>query len=584
MQSVSPTLPSSLFATSSQDISDFLNTELFSSSSSSASSPASSSSLQTPPQSAPLASFADIYSGSSDFFSGGDMSVQSDLFNFLNGDMKSAPTFDDFVTTFGDRQSLGIDPSLMSSQSPSNSSPASSHSSTTSPTQQSPIEPVKVAGHGKARKGTVQSGGVTKKSAPAASRSQPKKEAKEALEKENDEDEDLDGDIPDSWRPSPEVYAKMTSKEKRQLRNKISARNFRVRRKEYISTLELDIAERDRLLTAIRSELGSTQSENQALRREIDALKNALLGGRTVKQEDSPTLSSPSLFSPLISSPKDILSSQSPMWGGLSAARVHTVLMPEWGNKGLQENINPALNASAPQPALANVKPQGFDGFADGNAFTLKNLDAYRMHLWTKMASQHTTSSPAHSHSSLSSSPSPPPIPQPHHSPLPDPRFSPSPFTNPSLPYLTGSPTLHGLASNMGVKFFRDSKPTPGPSLGALLSGKQPAKKPFASSTAGPTPEQALIATLAHQTLFKRLGGAFWDAFAGDKSPSSTSAQQPSIDSDKVRRVLEGKAVVRVVDVDSKLVPKPVEIKKEPTDGVCALLEESMRSLTINKK
>lgn len=35
----------------------------------------------------------------------------------------------------------------------------------------------------------------------------------------------------DEWRPSPEEYAKMSSKEKRQLRNKISARNFRVRRK-----------------------------------------------------------------------------------------------------------------------------------------------------------------------------------------------------------------------------------------------------------------------------------------------------------------------------------------------------------------
>jgi len=34
----------------------------------------------------------------------------------------------------------------------------------------------------------------------------------------------------DYWRPSPEEY-KMGSKEKRQLRNKISARNFRVRRK-----------------------------------------------------------------------------------------------------------------------------------------------------------------------------------------------------------------------------------------------------------------------------------------------------------------------------------------------------------------
>jgi hypothetical protein len=35
----------------------------------------------------------------------------------------------------------------------------------------------------------------------------------------------------DDWRPTMEEYQKMTSKEKRQLRNKISARNFRVRRK-----------------------------------------------------------------------------------------------------------------------------------------------------------------------------------------------------------------------------------------------------------------------------------------------------------------------------------------------------------------
>ena len=43
--------------------------------------------------------------------------------------------------------------------------------------------------------------------------------------KEGDREKD------DDWRPSPEEYAKMSSKEKRQLRNKISARNFRVRRK-----------------------------------------------------------------------------------------------------------------------------------------------------------------------------------------------------------------------------------------------------------------------------------------------------------------------------------------------------------------
>lgn len=42
----------------------------------------------------------------------------------------------------------------------------------------------------------------------------------------------------------------------------------------------MDIAERDRLLQAIRSELGSSQSENLALRQEVAALKRALLDGR----------------------------------------------------------------------------------------------------------------------------------------------------------------------------------------------------------------------------------------------------------------------------------------------------------------
>jgi hypothetical protein len=98
---------------------------------------------------------------------------------------------------------------------------------------------------------------------------------------------------PDEWRPTPEEYKKLSSKEKRQLRNKISARNFRVRRKgkphtlfllfigtfihglrvEYITTLESHIADRDQLISAIRSELSNTHNENNELRREIDALK-----------------------------------------------------------------------------------------------------------------------------------------------------------------------------------------------------------------------------------------------------------------------------------------------------------------------
>jgi hypothetical protein len=74
---------------------------------------------------------------------------------------------------------------------------------------------IKVGGKGKSRKGTVHSGGVQKKATVSA-----------VVRDQDDPREDGD-----DWRPSPEEYKKMSSKEKRQLRNKISARNFRVRRK-----------------------------------------------------------------------------------------------------------------------------------------------------------------------------------------------------------------------------------------------------------------------------------------------------------------------------------------------------------------
>jgi hypothetical protein len=150
------------------------------------------------------------------------------------------------------------------------------------------IQPVKVGGRGKAaRKGTVQAGGVVKKTSstpiiPTSTSSIPTSNLAmpyglpstsllfsslnttglSLIDKENTafngtlpplpvlpplpkssvtksksggsdagKEEEDDDDLPLDWRPPPEVIAKMTSKEKRQLRNKISARNFRVRRK-----------------------------------------------------------------------------------------------------------------------------------------------------------------------------------------------------------------------------------------------------------------------------------------------------------------------------------------------------------------
>ena len=128
---------------------------------------------------------------------------------------------------------------------------------------------------------------------------------------------------------------------------------------------------------------------------------------------------------------------------------------------------------------------------------------------------------------------------------------------------------------------------------------------------------------MASQTILKKLGSAFLDAFTGvsTSSPSSVySSSGPCVglgsawDTDKVKRVLEGKAVLRVVDVDGpfpstsssaasvpastlvadKSVPAAVvgstasgatgTSKCSLGVGVCDLLEESMRSLTLGKK
>ncbi|KAJ1800164.1 hypothetical protein LPJ59_001293 [Coemansia sp. RSA 2399] len=65
----------------------------------------------------------------------------------------------------------------------------------------------------------------------------------------------------------------MSSKERRQLRNKISARNFRVRRKEYISNLEGEVRMHKEEADGLRSDLIASKKENQQLRDELQKLR-----------------------------------------------------------------------------------------------------------------------------------------------------------------------------------------------------------------------------------------------------------------------------------------------------------------------
>ncbi|KAI8379018.1 hypothetical protein BD560DRAFT_389307 [Blakeslea trispora] len=97
---------------------------------------------------------------------------------------------------------------------------------------------------------------------------------------------------------------KLTPKERRQLRNKISARNFRVRRKEYISTLEGQVNDHKKAAEALREKLIQAEEENKKLRKEMDSLKRQ---NQILQQQKNSTTLSP--VSPRIPKPnlnKDI--------------------------------------------------------------------------------------------------------------------------------------------------------------------------------------------------------------------------------------------------------------------------------------
>ena len=302
--------------------------------------------------------------------------------------------------------------------------------------------------------------------------------------------------------------------------------------------------------------------------------------------------------------------SSSAFWGGVGGGGggggitpVHTTLVPDMSvvlRRALMENINPAMNGGrggggggGQQGAKGNVG--GFDGFADANPFTLKTIDAYRMHLWGKMAAQQQQQQQQQSPSSSRTA-------------------SPSPVHF----YNTG---YGGLAERLRPQYFSSASSSSGVggSFGkhggagvGSWSVVQKAGNPSTSTSSwqghGEREEtrqqqHALMAAMASQTMLKKLGSAFWEAFVGGSGPglgvvghlghaSYHNGGGGSWDAEKVKRVLEGKAVLRVVDVDtvSSVPTTAAAVQGEKgcervvCERVCDLLEESMRSLTIGKK
>ncbi|KAJ3227476.1 hypothetical protein HK099_001932 [Clydaea vesicula] len=79
----------------------------------------------------------------------------------------------------------------------------------------------------------------------------------------------------------------LTSKERRQIRNKISARNFRLRRKEYISTLEDEVRKQRSETEFLKLEMEKILEESNKLKKNFKALKAKFLAISLEKEEEN---------------------------------------------------------------------------------------------------------------------------------------------------------------------------------------------------------------------------------------------------------------------------------------------------------
>jgi bZIP-type transcription factor MBZ1 len=160
--------------------------------------------------------------------------------------------------------------------------------------------------------------------------------------------------------------------------------------------------------------------------------------------------------------------------------------------------------------------------------------------------------------------------------------FHPQYFTSPRVPTSSVSSVLSG----------KHTSNFPSPSS---LPELDPTTPPFTSSTELPTPQQALLASMASQTLLQQLGGAFWQAFMTQlPSNGASDAGTPTWDADKIRRVLEGKAIVSIVDIEPEVDVRASPVSAPTHDattlesskgcGLTAVLEESMCALSLSKE
>ncbi|KAG0054014.1 hypothetical protein BGZ83_012090 [Gryganskiella cystojenkinii] len=159
--------------------------------------------------------------------------------------------------------------------------------------------------------------------------------------------------------PSSTDLKKMTSKERRQLRNKISARNFRVRRKEYIFTLEGQVLQHKTEARHLREAVTIIQEENIRLRDELEIVRRQLADATLNSNTASVTTISPDQTSvtPLSKENQNLLSSimsrNSKANVTLSVARPQSPIL----TPNLHKDIPNSSNGSSSQSSWKDKKP-----------------------------------------------------------------------------------------------------------------------------------------------------------------------------------------------------------------------------------
>ncbi|KAL8293591.1 hypothetical protein RQP46_000292 [Phenoliferia psychrophenolica] len=288
-------------------------------------------------------------------------------------------------------------------------------------------------------------------------------------------------------KPDPESYKKLNPKEKRQLRNKISARNFRHRKKEYITTLEEEIASRDTIIDQLRGEVGVVKSENKDLHREVDSLKSKwealMLQMAALKPTSAATVAAPVDKDEAwaLDSPKPVPAALPPVASTSAAPVTRKRATNDIAKPNLQKDVAPGLKRSG----TGSWTTQGMGGYMPVHTTLLPEFN---------LGMKPSLSPFSHPTSSLPS----------QHLPL-EPTFTPATF----------------------------------------LSGKE---EPFHDLVAFQSPREAQrqhdqLAQLAAQTLLGEMARLFVGAFA----TTDGGLMSP----EKVASVLSGRSSLRVVSNDS---------------------------------